>query len=183
MKFLITLCSTILFTLNVYAANPKVEIQTNMGSMTIELYPDQAPITVKNFLGYVKSGFYNDTVFHRIINNFMIQGGGYKFNKAGSPELKKTKPAIKNEGKKNKLKNDRGTIAMARTGNPHSATSQFFINHKNNKFLNSSDSKWGYAVFGKLVKGEKTLDKIATTTTKADDFPVKKIIIKSIKKL
>lgn len=183
MKNLFFILIITLFTFNIYAANPKVEIETNVGNMTIELYPDKAPITVKNFLGYVKSGFYKDTAFHRIINNFMIQGGGYKFDKTGKMDLKKTKPAIKNEGKANKLKNDRGTIAMARTGAPHSATSQFFINHKNNKFLDSSESKWGYTVFGKLVKGETTLDKIATTSTKPDDTPVKKIIIKSIKKL
>jgi len=183
MKLLITFLFTTLLTISTYAANPKVEIKTNMGIMTVELYPDKAPKTVENFLGYVKEGFYNKTAFHRIIENFMIQGGGYKYNKAGQAEIKKTKPAIKNEAKKFKLKNERGTIAMARTRAPHSATSQFFINHKDNKSLNPTEDNWGYAVFGKVVKGEETLDKIATTTTKPDDFPVKKIIIESIKKL
>ncbi len=160
--------------------SPKVKIKTSVGSMTVELYPDKAPITVKNFLSYVKSDFYKNTLFHRIINNFMIQGGGFTLNKMGKPDLKQTKAAIKNEGKTNLLKNERGTIAMARTSAPHSATSQFFINHKNNKFLDSSSSKWGYTVFGKLTEGEDILDKIATVKTKSDDAPMKNIIIESI---
>ena len=141
MKLITIICTTILLTLsaNVYgsqttkpskalktvkkaskkAKNPKVVIKTSEGTMTVELYPKKAPETVKNFLHYVESGFYKNTLFHRIINNFMIQGGGYKLNKAKTPELKPTKPPIKNEGKSNLLKNERGTIAMARTGAPH----------------------------------------------------------------
>ncbi len=128
--------------------NPRVVISTTKGDMTLELEPDKAPETVKNFLAYVDEGFYDGTVFHRVIPGFMIQGGGH------TPDLQKkdTKEPIRNEAT-NGLKNLRGTISMARTANPHSATSQFFINHADNAMLdNSPQQGWGYAVFGKVIK-------------------------------
>lgn len=156
-----------------------VKLQTNMGDIVIELNEQAAPVTVKNFLMYVEEGFYNDLIFHRVIPNFMIQGGGFTAQMA----QKQTHPPIVNEAS-NGLKNDLGTIAMARTNNPNSATSQFFINHKNNDFLNYVENKNpGYAVFGKVIEGMNVVDAIAavkTTTQKGmDDVPVKPVIIKS----
>jgi cyclophilin family peptidyl-prolyl cis-trans isomerase len=159
----------------------KVKLETNFGDIVIELDEKAAPVTVKNFLMYVEEAFYDGTIFHRVIPNFMIQGGGF------TPDMvqKKTHPPITNEAK-NGLKNDRGTIAMARTNNPDSAASQFFINHKNNDFLNyAGPDKPGYAVFGKVVEGMGTVDKIAAvkTTQKGPhaDVPVEPIVIKSAK--
>jgi peptidyl-prolyl cis-trans isomerase B (cyclophilin B) len=131
--------------------NPTVKVETSKGEIVLELFADKAPKTVENFLAYVKDGFFDGTVFHRVIPNFMIQGGGF------TPDMKEkpNKDAIENEAN-NGLKNDTGTIAMARTSNPHSATSQFFINVKDNDFLNfSSETQqgWGYCVFGKVIKG------------------------------
>lgn len=153
-----------------------VIIETNMGKIELELNAERAPISVNNFLAYIESSFYDGTVFHRIINNFMIQGGGFDKHM----QRKSTLPAIKNEAK-NGLKNDRGTIAMARTGVVDSATSQFFINHKNNDFLNHSGRDYGYAVFGKVTSGMDVVDAIARVQTKARDVPVNPVIIKSIK--
>lgn len=159
--------------------NPVVKMVTNKGEIRIELDIEKAPITVANFLKYSKSGFYNGTIFHRVIKDFMIQGGGM------TPDMKekKTKPPIKNESG-NKLRNNRGTIAMARTPNPDSATSQFFINHKDNGFLNSSKGKPGYAVFGKVIKGMKVVDVIAAVSTRKvgshETVPVEPVVIKSI---
>ncbi|HHL19161.1 MAG TPA: peptidyl-prolyl cis-trans isomerase [Thiothrix sp.] len=140
------------------STNPHVKIETTMGDITLELDAKNAPISTENFLSYVKEGFYDGTIFHRIIPNFMVQGGGM------NPDMseKKTKATIKNEAN-NGLLNDRGTVAMARTNEPHSASSQFFINIKDNAFLNfkSEDMQgWGYAVFGKVIEGMDIVDKI-----------------------
>ena len=158
-----------------------VKLETTMGDIVIELDEKAAPVTVKNFLTYVGEGFYDGTIFHRVIPNFMIQGGGF------TPDMsqKKTHPPIINEAD-NGLKNDRGTIAMARKNDPDSAASQFFINHKNNDSLNyAGASNPGYAVFGKVVDGMETVDKIAAvkTTRKGpyDDVPVEPVVIKSAK--
>jgi cyclophilin family peptidyl-prolyl cis-trans isomerase len=159
----------------------RVRLETSMGDIVIELDEKKAPITVKNFLQYVEEGFYGGTIFHRVIPNFMIQGGGF----TADMTQKQTHPPIANEAK-NGLKNDRGTVAMARTNNPDSATSQFFINHKNNDFLNfAGPGNPGYAVFGKVVEGMEVVDKIAAveTTTRSGmrDVPVKPVLIKSAK--
>ncbi len=159
--------------------NPVVVLKTNYGDIYIELYPDKAPITVKNFLTYVKEGFYNGLIFHRVIPNFVIQGGG--FDKDMNPR-KPTHPPIKNESD-NGLSNLRGTISMARTYDPDSASSQFFINLRDNTFLDygKTPQKWGYAVFGKVIKGMDVVDKIAgvKTTIKPPyrDVPVEPVII------
>ena len=159
--------------------NPVVVLKTNYGDIYIELYPDKAPITVKNFLTYVKEGFYNGLIFHRVIPNFVIQGGG--FDKDMNPR-KPTHPPIKNESN-NGLSNLRGTISMARTSDPDSASSQFFINLRDNTFLDygKTPQKWGYAVFGKVIKGMDVVDKIAgvKTTIKPPyrDVPVEPVII------
>ncbi|MCB1871860.1 MAG: peptidyl-prolyl cis-trans isomerase [Chromatiaceae bacterium] len=144
------------------AAEPvAVSMKTTLGEMQLELYPEQAPESVKNFLRYVDEGFYNGTVFHRVINGFMIQGGGF----TADLERKTTHDAIRNEAR-NGLKNVRGTIAMARTSAPHSATSQFFINHADNNNLDYPGlDGWGYAVFGRVTVGMETVDKIADVFT------------------
>jgi cyclophilin family peptidyl-prolyl cis-trans isomerase len=163
------------------ARNPVVSIQTSKGEIKVELYPDKAPITVANFLDYVKSGFYSGTVFHRVIPGFMIQGGGM------TPDMqqKPTRPAIKNEAN-NGLKNDRGTIAMARLNPPHTATSQFFINVANNAPLNyAGPGREGYAVFGKVVSGMNVADAIVKVPTRNvgphGNVPAEPVIIESIK--
>ena len=146
-----------------YAANPKVVMTTNLGAITIELYADKAPKSVGNFLNYVQQGFYNGTIFHRVISNFMIQGGGF----TAELQKKPTNPTIMNEAN-NGLKNTKGTLAIARTSDPHSATGQFFINVKDNDFLNHSSPTprgWGYAVFGKVIKGMKVVEKIRNVDT------------------
>jgi cyclophilin family peptidyl-prolyl cis-trans isomerase len=171
---------------NLMAAPVKVLMETSMGNITLELYADKAPKTVENFLRYADEGFYNGTIFHRVIYDFMVQGGGF----TADLKKKKTRGPIRNEAD-NGLKNDKGTIAMARTSNPHSATAQFFINHKNNDFLNFKykDFKgWGYTVFGKVTQGMAVVDKIAEQPTGAktsamQNAPKKDIIIKSIKRL
>ncbi|MGO9393893.1 MAG: peptidylprolyl isomerase [Desulfobaccales bacterium] len=143
--------------------NPLVKLETSMGEITLELYPDKAPATVANFLQYVREGFYNGTVFHRVINGFMIQGGGLDANLNEKP----TRAPIKNEAD-NGLTNFPYTVAMARTSDPDSATAQFFINVADNKFLNhtAKDAQgWGYAVFGKVVGGREVVDKIKAVPT------------------
>lgn len=140
-----------------------VTLETSHGNIVIELNHEKAPETVKNFLHYVNDGFYDDTIFHRVIPNFMIQGGGF------TPDMTQKQPeeAIKNEAD-NGLANDRGSIAMARTNDPHSATAQFFINHKDNAFLNHtapSGAGWGYCVFAKVTNGMDTVDAIAAVST------------------
>jgi cyclophilin family peptidyl-prolyl cis-trans isomerase len=149
------------------AADPRVELKTNQGAIALELYPEKAPKTVANFLQYVKDGHYDGTVFHRVIDGFMIQGGGF------DRELrqKATRAPVESEAgvaAKAGLKNDFGTVAMARTPDPHSATAQFFINVKDNAFLNYRDSTpqgYGYTVFGKVVAGEDVVRKIAKVAT------------------
>ena len=141
-------------------ANTLVDMKTSMGTIEIELYDDQAPISAKNFENYVKSNFYSGTIFHRVIPGFMIQGGGMDVNMIE----KTTKAPIVNEAS-NGLKNNRGTLAMARTSDPNSATSQFFINVADNNFLNRSTMDAGYAVFGKVTKGMDIVDKIVKVAT------------------
>ncbi|NBS76064.1 MAG: peptidylprolyl isomerase [Betaproteobacteria bacterium] len=166
---------------------PQVKFTTNVGEFVIELYPDKAPNTVENFLGYVRDGHYNGLIFHRVINNFMIQGGGYDARYMEKP----TRPPIKHEGAEVKAKggptNTVGTIAMARTNNPHSASSQFFINVNNNDFLNHSAPSaqgWGYVAFGKVVSGMEVVNKIKMTPTGAggpfpSDVPQTQVVIQS----
>jgi len=155
---------------------PMVLISTSQGDIKLELYEEKAPITVENFLSYVKEGFYDGTIFHRVINNFMVQGGGFTADMKQKP----TKAPIKNEAD-NGLKNDRGTIAMARTAVIDSATSQFFINHRDNSFLNHGERDFGYAVFGKVVDGIEVVDKIAAVQTRPGDVPVETVSVLSIK--
>ena len=171
---------------DVQAAAPRVQLETTQGNITLELYEDKAPETVKNFLTYVDDGYYDGTVFHRVIKDFMIQGGG--FTTEITPKAGVAAP-IQNEAD-NGLKNLRGTIAMARTSDPHSATSQFFINHVDNPFLDYSAKTrrgWGYCVFGKVVDGMDVVDKIAETPTgvrnNMPNVPEVTVVILSAKRL
>ena len=166
------------------AANPVVVMETSMGTIKIELYEDKAPVTVKNFLNYVDKKHYEGLVFHRVIENFMIQGGGF------DKDLKERKndPPIKNESV-NGLKNEKGTLAMARTRVADSATSQFFINTKNNDFLDKANAQdgVGYCVFGRVTEGLDVVDKIKKVKTGAkgpfgEDCPVEDVVIKSVKR-
>ena len=159
-----------------------VLMTTTVGPLTLELDADNAPKTVDNFLSYVADGFYDDTIFHRVIHNFMIQGGGF----TADMQQKPTQAPIENEAN-NGLENQRGTIAMARTQDPHSATAQFFINVQDNDFLNHTGENmqgWGYAVFGKVTEGDDVLDKIRAVQTGSQsghqDVPVEPIIIESV---
>lgn len=160
---------------------PLVKVQTNMGDFVLELNPKAAPKTVENFLTYVKSGFYKNTLFHRVIPNFMIQGGGF----VSGMEEKDTRKAIALESR-NGLSNLRGTIAMARTSDPNSATSQYFINVRDNHFLDASQAQdgYGYAVFGRVISGMQTVDAIARVKTHSvgyyDDVPIRDVIIKNM---
>jgi cyclophilin family peptidyl-prolyl cis-trans isomerase len=162
------------------AADPQVDMKTNHGTIRLELYPAKAPKSVANFLQYMKDGHFNGTVFHRVIPDFMIQGGG--FDKA--MRQKDTRAPIENEAK-NGLKNDLGTIAMARTNQPHSASAQWFINVKNNDFLNyPGQDSWGYAVFGKVVSGMDVVMKIAKVPTgnagMHQNVPREAVVIESV---
>ena len=161
-------------------ATDRVKLETNMGDITITLDREKAPETVANFLKYVQEGFYDDTIFHRVIQGFMIQGGGF------TPDMvqKKTGAAVKNEAD-NRLKNSRGTIAMARTSDPHSASSQFFINTVDNPYLDfqaKEKDKWGYTVFGHVTQGMDVVDKIERVVTTYmgmhENVPIKPVIIK-----
>jgi peptidyl-prolyl cis-trans isomerase A (cyclophilin A) len=183
MRHLYALLILALFSTSASAANPQVVVDTNRGSFTIELYPEKAPKTVANFMQYVNDGFYKGTIFHRVINRFMIQGGGF------TPDMteKNTGAPIVNEAG-NGLKNDIGTIAMARTSDPDSATSQFFINLENNQFLNhqSPDPELiGYCVFGRVLKGMDVVREIASSQTgnvgPYSDVPKETVLINSIK--
>jgi cyclophilin family peptidyl-prolyl cis-trans isomerase len=165
-------------------ANPVVVIETSMGTMKAELWPDKASLTVSNFLAYVDAKFYDGTIFHRVIPSFMIQGGGF----TADMQQKPTKAPVKNEAKSD-VKNARATLAMARTAVIDSATSQFFINHKDNGFLDHRDATpagFGYCVFGKLTGGLDVLDKIAGVATgqkgPMGDVPVEPVTIKSIRR-
>lgn len=161
-------------------ANPRVKLTTNQGDIVLELDQRSAPVTVDNFLKYVRDGHYDGTIFHRVIDGFMVQGGGYKEDLSGKP----TRPPIMNEGP-NGLKNARGTIAMARTNDPHSASAQFFINVTDNAALDhvapTDPRSWGYAVFGKVVEGMDVVDKIKATPTERkgvfENLPVTPVIV------
>lgn len=161
--------------------NPTVVIKTNLGSFEAVLYRDKAPISVDNFLKYVEAKFFDQTIFHRVIPNFMVQGGGF----TGDLEQKKTRDPIKNEAD-NGLKNERGTLAMARTAVVDSATAQFFVNLKDNSFLDHGVRDFGYTVFGKVTKGLEVVDKIAATKTGrrgpfSRDCPLQNVVIESIR--
>ncbi len=166
------------------ASNPQVEIRTNFGNIVLELYPDKAPKTVENFLAYIKDGHYRSTVFHRVIPGFMIQGGG--FDKAF--KQKPTRQPVENEAA-NGLRNELGTVAMARTSDPQSASAQFFINVADNAFLNytaPTQRGYGYTVFGKVIRGMEVVNKIAATPTGSggpfpSDVPKETVIIEEIK--
>jgi cyclophilin family peptidyl-prolyl cis-trans isomerase len=172
---------SLLVALPAQAANPTVEVATNQGKIVVELFADKAPASVDNFLQYVKEGFYNGTVFHRVIPDFMVQGGGF----TEKMEQKPTRAPVQNEAK-NGLTNDRGTLAMARTNDPHSATAQFFINHKDNAFLNyPGRDGWGYAVFGKVTQGMDIVDRIARIATGNagghQNVPLQAVVIQNVR--
>jgi len=174
----------LLLFINVAAAGTKVVMETNMGSVEIELEDSKVPETVKNFLSYVDKKFYDNTIFHRVINNFMIQGGGFSENM----KEKATNKPIKNEAG-NGLSNGPGTIAMARTSDPHSATAQFFINVNDNSPLNyrsATNEGYGYAVFGKVINGMHVVNRIKMVKTGNlhghQDVPMDTVLIKSIRR-
>ena len=180
-KLLLILCSTFIFNTAI-AAETKALIKTNLGDITIELYSEKAPESVANFISYVESDFYSGIIFHRVIPGFMAQTGG--FNEKLEKQV--TKKPVVNEAN-NGLSNERGTLSLARTNNPNSATSQFFINLKDNNFLNrsgSSSSQAGYAVFGRVIKGMDVVDKMAKQPTGKkkyySDVPLTNIVIESI---
>ena len=165
--------------------NPKFEMDTTKGKIVLELYANKAPETVKNFLAYLDAGFYDGTIFHRVIPGFMIQGGGF----AADMKKKDTRSPIDNEAD-NGLRNERGTIAMARTSDPHSATAQFFINTVDNDFLNyrnKTSQGWGYAVFGRVAEGMAVVDAISgvKTGTRGSyrNVPTDAVVIKKVKRL
>jgi len=171
----------------VTATKPQVIVHTSMGDIHLQLYADRAPLTVRNFLQYASDGFYQDTIFHRVISGFMVQGGGF------TADLQRKRPnePITNEAD-NGLKNERGTVAMARTNNPHSATSQFFINHVDNRALDhrgkNSAADWGYTVFGEVIAGMDVVDAIAMVETAPQpplprDVPVAPVLIESMEVL
>ena len=171
----------------VTATKPQVIVHTSMGDIHLQLYADRAPLTVRNFLQYANDGFYQDTIFHRVISGFMVQGGGF------TADLQRKRPnePITNEAD-NGLKNERGTVAMARTNNPHSATSQFFINHVDNRALDhrgkNSAADWGYTVFGEVIAGMDVVDAIAMVETAPQpplprDVPVAPVVIESMEVL
>lgn len=173
-----------MITTHAFSDNTLVKMQTSSGDIILKLYDDKAPISVENFVNYANEGFYNGTIFHRVISTFMIQGGGFDEDL----QLKPTKDPIKNEAN-NGLKNLRGTIAMARRPDPQSATSQFFINVQDNAALNftgeQNTNTWGYAVFGEVVQGMDVVDDIRFTPTAGKmpfrkDVPVKNIVIESV---
>ncbi|TCB31862.1 peptidyl-prolyl cis-trans isomerase [Acinetobacter sp. ANC 4910] len=179
LKQSLALLTAATFSVCTYAANTLVEMKTSMGNIEIELFNDKAPVSAKNFEDYAKANFYNGTIFHRVIPGFMIQGGGMDANMVE----KQTKAPIKNESS-NGLKNTRGTLAMARTNNPNSATSQFFINVVDNDFLNKGSMNAGYAVFGKVTKGMDVVDKIIKVPTASygmhQDVPKQPVKILSV---
>ena len=185
-KFILVLALALLtITAQADNHNTMLQMNTSMGSIEIELFAEQAPLSTANFLEYVNSGFFDGLIFHRVIPGFMIQGGGMDAQMRDKPN----NAPIQNEAD-NGLKNDRGTLAMARTNNPHSATSQFFINLVNNDFLNhsSKDARgWGYAVFGKVTKGMDVVDAIAQVSTGNSgyhqDVPKQPIVIESVELL
>ncbi|MGX5220146.1 peptidylprolyl isomerase [Pseudomonas segetis] len=183
LKKIILAACTLVFASSLWAAtNPKVLISTTLGDIEVELNAEKAPISVKNFLGYVDSGFYKGTQFHRVIPGFMIQGGGFD----ADMKQKQTGAPIRNEAD-NGLHNVRGTLSMARTQVRDSATSQFFINHKDNAFLDNGSRDFGYAVFGKVIKGMNVVDEIAQVPTGnragMQNVPREPVMILDIKRL
>ena len=186
MKAMLTLLlAALLSSVAAQAENPKVLLETSKGRIIVELDPDKAPKSVENFLAYVEDGFFADTIFHRVIPGFMIQGGGFTEDLAKKP----TKDAIPNEAE-NGLQNKRGTIAMARTSDPHSATAQFYINLVDNRPLDHTAKDvrgWGYAVFGQVVVGMDVVDSIAAVQTwtvgRMPNVPVEPVVIKSARLL
>jgi peptidyl-prolyl cis-trans isomerase B (cyclophilin B) len=186
MRALIVLVSLVLLPSVAWAQNPRVEVKTSAGRFVLELDAANAPKTTANFVQYAKEGFYNGTIFHRVIDGFMIQGGGFD----REMHEKRTKPPIENEAErasKGGLRNDTGTIAMARTQNPNSATAQFFINVKNNDFLNFREPTtrgYGYAVFGRVVEGMEVVQRIAKVPTTSvgpyENVPRTAVIIESV---
>ena len=179
-KYLIAFAALASTALSALAANPMVELKTNQGEIVVEVFADKAPKSAENFVQYVKDGFYDGTVFHRVIDGFMVQGGGFD----ADMKQKSTRAPIENEAK-NGLKNERGTLAMARTADPHSASSQFFINLVPNTFLDyPSRDGWGYAVFGKVSDGMDTVNKIKAVKTGTSGFhqdvPKEDVIIQSV---
>jgi cyclophilin family peptidyl-prolyl cis-trans isomerase len=183
MKWLLGAAWALLLAFSAQAADLRVEIKTNVGDIVVQLYPEKAPATVENFLGYVRSGFYSGTIFHRIIDGFMIQGGGFTEQYVQKP----ARDPIQNEAA-NGLKNTVGTLAMARTQQPHSATAQFFINVADNDFLNHTAPTlrgYGYAVFGKVVTGMDIVEKIARMPTGSGgpfpkDVPATPVVIQQM---
>ncbi|WP_457624594.1 peptidylprolyl isomerase [Persephonella sp.] len=182
LKKVLAVLFVFVFSISYAKENPVVVIKTNLGDIYVELYPDKAPKTVENFLTYVKEGFYNGLIFHRVVKGFVIQGGGF------DKELnyrKPTHPPVENESN-NGLSNVRGTIAMARTSDPHSATTQFFINLVDNTYLDygKNPQKWGYTVFGKVIKGMDVVDEIAQIPVMNVGWmlnvPVRPVIIEKI---
>jgi len=186
MKKLLIVMVLLLVSFGLAVAGTQLEMKTSMGTITLELNDEKAPISVNNFLDYVDAKFYDGTIYHRVISNFMIQGGG--FNKL--PKRKQVGKPIKNEAT-NGLRNDKGTIAMARTGVIDSATSQFFINLKDNDFLNhrgQSGNTYGYAVFGKVIAGMDVVEKIGKVKTIAKnqlfrDYPERQVVIESVRRV
>lgn len=176
MKKVLYLCLLWLMTTTAFAKDPEVLIKTSYGDITVRLHAETAPITVANFLAYVESGYYKGTIFHRVIPQFMIQGGGFNAQMAEKPTL----PPIVNEAK-NRIHNERGTLAMARTNDPDSATSQFFINLRNNFRLDWTPRDAGYTVFGEVIDGMFTVDSIALEQTGSvmghQDVPLQPITI------
>jgi cyclophilin family peptidyl-prolyl cis-trans isomerase len=159
-----------------------IRFETTLGEFTIELFEKEAPLSVANFLKYIDSGFFDGTIFHRIVPGFVIQGGGFTEDMT----QKRTNPPVKNEAD-NGLKNSRGTLSMARTNDIHSATSQFFVNLKDNDFLDNSRGNFGYAVFARVTEGMDVVDKIAAVETGRkrgfDDVPVEPVIMKTVRKV
>lgn len=170
----------VLMSLPLQAADPpRVQVETSAGRFTIQLDAERAPLTVANFLEYVQAGFYEGTVFHRVVDGFVIQGGGY----TDDLKLKTVRPAVVNESG-NGLSNRRGTVAMARTGEPHSADSQFYVNLADNVSLDPKPTRWGYAVFGHVIEGLETVDDIGHRATASragmQDVPVEPVMIERI---
>jgi peptidyl-prolyl cis-trans isomerase B (cyclophilin B) len=185
MMLFVAACNSEVSDASTSSTNPRVLMQTNMGEIVIELYPDKAPKSVANFLQYVDDGFYNGTIFHRVINGFMIQGGGF------TPDMtrKQTRAPVMNEAD-NGLRNTVGTIAMARTQDPHSATAQFYINVAMNSSLDFREKTprgWGYAVFGRVVKGMDVIKAIKSVPTTSKgmyrDVPVTTVMIQKVSRL
>ena len=182
-KHLIAFAALATAALSALAANPMVEFKTNQGEIVVEVFADKAPKSAENFVQYVSDGFYNGTIFHRVIDGFMVQGGGFD----AEMKQKSTRAPIENEAK-NGLKNEPGTLAMARTADPHSASAQFFINLVPNTFLDyPSRDGWGYAVFAKVVKGMDVVEKISKVPTANLGFhqnvPVEPIVVESARVL